>query len=41
MTEWNAKKDFSGPPVPPPRALNGWEKYAQVLLLANEFLFVD
>jgi uncharacterized protein DUF1553 len=40
-TEWNAKKDFSGPPVPPPRPLNAWEKYAHVLLLANEFMFVD
>ncbi|PYL01493.1 MAG: hypothetical protein DME19_01465 [Verrucomicrobia bacterium] len=39
--EWNAKKDFSGPPEPPPRPLSPWEKYAQVLLLSNEFMFVD
>ena len=39
--EWNAKKDFSGPPEPPPKPLSAWEKYAQVLLLSNEFMFVD
>jgi hypothetical protein len=39
--EWHAKKDFSGPPEPPPPPLNAWEKYAQVLLLSNEFMFVD
>jgi len=39
--EWNAKKDFSGPPEQPPRPLSPWEKYAQVLLLSNEFMFVD
>lgn len=36
-----AKKDFAGPPPPPPRPLDAWEQYAQVLLLSNEFLFVD
>ncbi|HEY2953344.1 MAG TPA: DUF1549 and DUF1553 domain-containing protein, partial [Verrucomicrobiae bacterium] len=40
--EWNAKTDFSGPPKEKPRpALTAWEKYAQVLLLANELVFVD
>ena len=39
--EWNAKKDFSGPPEQPPKPLSPWEKYAQVLLLSNEFMFVD
>jgi len=39
--EWNGKKDFSGPPEPPPEPLSAWEKYAQVLLLSNEFMFVD
>ena len=39
--EWSAKKDFSGPPEPPPKPLSAWEKYAQVLLLSNEFMFVD
>ncbi len=38
--EWSAKKEFSGP-ADPPQPLTPWEKYAQVLLLANEFLFVD
>jgi hypothetical protein len=41
VTEYNSKKDFSGPPLPPPKPLNPWEQYAQVLLLSNEFLFVD
>jgi hypothetical protein len=41
MNEWNGKKDFSGPPEPPARPLDAWEKYAQVLLLSNEFIFVD
>jgi len=40
-TEWNATKDFVGPTEPPPRPLSPWEKYAQVLLLSNEFMFVD
>jgi hypothetical protein len=39
--EWNAKTDFSGPPKPKPKSLGAWEKYAQVLLLANELVFVD
>jgi hypothetical protein len=41
VAEWNSKKDFSGPPEQPPRPLSPWEKYAQVLLLSNEFMFVD
>jgi hypothetical protein len=40
-SEWSAKKDFAGPPPPPPQPLDAWEQYAQVLLLSNEFLFVD
>jgi len=39
--EWKADKDFAGPPEEPPRPLTPWEQYAQVLLLSNEFLFVD
>ncbi len=40
--EWNAKADFSGPQkVAEKRSLNAWEKYAQVMLLANELMFVD
>ena len=41
-TEWSAKADFSGPPKPKEkRSLTAWEKYAQVLLLSNELIFVD
>ena len=40
--EWNAKSDFSGPAKPAEkRTLSPWEKYAQVILLANELMFVD
>lgn len=39
--EWNAQKDFSGPPAPPPVALTAWENFAQSLLLSNEFVFID
>lgn len=35
---WRAEADFQGPP---PAPLEAWEQYAQVLLLSNEFLFVD
>jgi hypothetical protein len=35
---WEAQRDFSGPP---PQPLDAWGQYAQVLLLTNEFLFVD
>ena len=41
VTEWNGRKEFSGPPEPPAQPLDAWEKYAQVLLLSNEFIFVD
>jgi mono/diheme cytochrome c family protein len=40
-TEWNANTEFGGPAPEPPKPLNAWEKYAQVLLMTNEFLFVD
>jgi Protein of unknown function (DUF1553)/Protein of unknown function (DUF1549)/Planctomycete cytochrome C len=39
--EWDAKKEFTGPPPTPPEPLTPWERYAQVLLLSNEFMFVD
>ncbi len=39
--EWNAKNDFTGPRKARPPSLGAWEKYAQVLLLANELVFVD
>jgi hypothetical protein len=35
---WDAERDFVGPP---PQILNRLEQLAQVLLLTNEFLFVD
>ncbi|MDB6026050.1 MAG: Protein of unknown function (DUF1553)/Protein of unknown function (DUF1549)/Planctomycete [Verrucomicrobiales bacterium] len=39
--EWNAQKEFSGTLAEDRKPLTAWEKYAQALLLANEFLFVD
>ena len=35
---WNAEQDFAGPK---PSWLNSWEQLAQVLLIANELMFVD
>src|SRR5262249_51168347 len=37
---WDARAEFDGP-RPAPHYLTPWEQYAQVLLLANEFAFVD
>jgi mono/diheme cytochrome c family protein len=37
---WEAEREFSGI-VPIPRLLNRWEQLAQVLLMANELMFVD
>jgi hypothetical protein len=39
--EWDAAKQFGGPPGKPPAPLSPWEKYAQVLIMSNEFAFVD
>jgi hypothetical protein len=39
-TSWDARAEFDGP-RPAPQHLTAWEQYAQVLLLANEFAFVD
>ncbi len=40
--EWSAKNDFAGPAkAPTAPGLSAWDKYAQVLLLANELMFVD
>ena len=36
---WSAEAEFAGPSEAPPERV--WEKYAQVLLETNEFLFVD
>lgn len=38
--KWDAKSDFNGP-TPPSLRLTPWEQYSQVLLLSNEFAFVD
>ncbi len=38
--EWNAATGFAGP-TKQDHALSAWEKYAQVLLESNEFVFVD
>jgi hypothetical protein len=38
MIEWNAASQFAGPP---PAPLTPLEKYAQTLLLTNEFFFLD
>ena len=39
--EWNAKTEFAGPVPEKLKPLGPWEKYAQVVLLANELMFVD
>ncbi len=39
-TVWDASRDFSGP-VGKNTSLDRWEQLAQVLLLSNEFAFVD
>ena len=41
ITEWSAKREFNGPPLTPLQQLSAWEQFAQVLLLANEFVFLD
>jgi len=38
MHVWNARNDFAGPPPP---ELTHWEQLAQILLISNEFVFVD
>ena len=37
----SAATEFRGPEAKPRKTLTAWERYAQVLLLANEFMFVD
>ncbi len=39
--EWSAAAEFRGPDTKPRKTLTAWERYAQVLLLSNEFMFVD
>ncbi len=38
---WSAQTEFAGPPEPAPLGLTPLEKYAQVLLLTNELVFVN
>jgi len=38
VQSWDAEKDFSAQPK---SQLNAWEQFVQVLMLANEFMFVD
>jgi hypothetical protein len=38
--EWKAKEDFAGPQAKT-QPLTRWQELAQVLLLSNEFMFVD
>jgi FdhD protein len=40
VSSWDARRDFGGL-VAPRRPLTVWERYAQVLLSSNEFVFVD
>jgi mono/diheme cytochrome c family protein len=39
--EWNSKREFGGTPSLPAKPMTPLEKFAQVLLLSNEFMFVD
>ncbi len=39
--EWHAQSEFAGPPPPPLKGMNPWEKYAQAMLLSNELVFVN
>jgi hypothetical protein len=38
--EWDARQDFSGPKAPT-QPLDAWGRLAQVLLMSNEFAFLD
>jgi hypothetical protein len=38
---WRAERDFSGPTPPVAAPLNRWQRYAQALLMTNEFIYVD
>ena len=39
---WDCARDFNGsPPAAGVQRFGAWERYAQVLLEANEFLFLD
>ena len=38
---WSASADFGGPDSQTVKTLSAWEKYAHILLMTNEFCFVD
>jgi hypothetical protein len=40
-SEWNAASQFSGTTPQVQKPLSAWEKYVQVLIMSNEFAFVD
>jgi hypothetical protein len=40
-TVWNSRAQFASPTAGQQKSLDTWEKYAQMLLLANEMTFVD
>jgi hypothetical protein len=40
-TRWDAQAQFGSPSAGQQKPLDTWEKYAQILLLANEMTFVD
>jgi hypothetical protein len=37
---WDAAKDFKGEP-PRPTFMEAWERFSQILLESNEFMFID
>jgi len=39
--EWSASHDFNDKARPPHPSLDAWQKYAQVLLMSDELVFVD
>jgi len=38
---WDSMAEFSGPAPTPAKPLNSWQRFAQVLLESNEFMFID
>jgi len=38
---WNSKKDFKGPVRDIDKELNSWERYAHILLMSNEMIFIN
>ncbi len=39
-SQWSASEDFSGPKEPI-KPLDPWQKYAQIILMSNEVVFMD